>query len=199
MEPLTYRTGDPEARLLFVMSDTTERRIAQRCFRGRDLRRAVNFCRWEAPGDLFGDAEFLDKFAFECGVAIDRLDGKASWESVYVEVAYSGWVGWSWTDRLEKYADGAALEPYALNAHCTALRIRPSCAAVTAPGTKIITLAVHLNVRVPETVVTVQTIYPGPSVGSLRPDARTGENDVTKRSRSVFFMGTHEGERPVGG
>lgn len=180
----------------FRMQSHTKSRLSRERFRGRDLRKAGNFCRWETVDDLFDDKEFLEKLAGECQDAIEGIDLGRRRPTRYVTVPYPDPVGWSCTDDIAKYRENRGdLEPFRINPWSVGTRVKPSCRYLPAPKTSLVTLAIEFEKARDGIRATVFTLYPGPSIGRLRPDARTDEPDISKRERVVFFDPSHDGER----
>ncbi len=201
MDDVRVWSKEMRCHLVFSLRDGAQQRLSRERFRGRDLRRAGNFCRFETLNDLFQDEEFIDKLAFECMGVLQGVDLKKSTSAFYIEVEYSGFVGWSCTDDLANYQHRFdTLEPYQVNFTCHGLRVRPECTHVLAPKTKIITVACQFQKWPNGIGAIVRTLYPGPSIGPLRPDSKdlwscNNLVDLSKREQIVFFDPQHPGER----
>lgn len=178
--------------LTLEASRDVERRLRNDHFRGRDLRRAGNVCRWEHLDAAFEDAQFrvllIEAVANQLrGVA---LTGRA--RELRVTVRYPRPIGWAGTAPYEK-ALADTYDDYRPNDRTVALRVRRG-AAQRAPGTNLLTVVLGVSRR-DGIHANVLTAYPGPDIGPLRPSAGEADPvDITKREGIVFFDWNHEGE-----
>lgn len=180
----------------FRMQSHTKSRLSRERFRGRDLRKAGNFCRWETVDELFADEEFVRNLAGECRDELEGKDLSRKSTTRYVTVPYPNPVGWSCTDDISKYREnGDALEPFRINEWVVGTRVKRTCRFLPAPKTSLVTLSIEFEKARDGIRATVLTVYPGPSIGRLRPDQRTDQHDISRREGVVFFDPTHDGER----
>ncbi len=181
----------------FRMRGHTKRRLAENCFRGRDLRAAGNLCRWDDEDALFEDKTFVELLLAACHEALRGVTISRNGITRNVEVEYPQYVGWSSTAPIDSVSS-RVLERYEPNPYTVARRVQPSATAVLAPRTKLLTLAVEFRRARGGIEAIVHTIYPGPNIGALRRDPgdqNPQRLNVTEREGVVFFDWNHPGER----
>ena len=179
--------------MTFEIPSYHERRLAGTCFRGRDLRRAGNLCRWEHADEMFEDRRFLDRLFDQVARAVRGVDLRDP-ATMTVTVGYGDTVGWAST-RPHDPAIAAACESFAPNRRTVGLRVRRG-EPFLAPATQLVTLVIEFGKGRHGLTAKIHTISPGPYVGQLRA-TEPGEAepvDVTKRENVVFFDWNHEGE-----
>lgn len=184
----------------FEIPSFQERRLAGTCFRGRDLRKAGNLCRWEHADEMFDDEQFRKYLVEEI---VRRTHGVKFSPSVTIPLTfgYGEYVGWAST-RPIRQTDAVRRERFYPNPktkRATALRV---CRGepILAKATNLVTLVVEFRKNRDGITATIHTIYPGPYVGELRA-TEPGERepvDVTEREGVVFFDWNHDGE-PLAG
>lgn len=179
--------------MTFEVPSHQERRLAGTCFRGRDLRRAGNLCRWEHAGEMFADERFRARLFEEVARGIRGVDLRDP-VTITLTVDYGYAVGWASTNRHDA-AIAAACETFSPNRRTVALRVKRG-EPFLAPATSLVTLVIEFGKNRRGLTAKIHTIYPGPYVGQLRA-TEPGESepvDVTKRENVVFFDWNHDGE-----
>lgn len=177
----------------FEIPSHQEGRLAGTCFRGRDLRRAGNFCRWEHADEMFGDKAFLGRLFEQVARSIRGVDLRDP-VTLTLTVGYGDTVGWAST-RPRNPAIAAACETFSPNRRTVGLRVRQG-EPFLAPPTSLVTLVIEFGKGRHGLTAKIHTIYPGPYVGQLRATepGETEPVDVTERENVVFFDWNHEGE-----
>lgn len=177
----------------FEIPSHQERRLAGTCFRGRDLRRAGNFCRWEHADAMFDDEAFRARLFEQAARAIRGVDLRDP-VTRSVTVGYPDPVGWAGT-RPYNSAHVASYEEFAPNRHSVGLRVRRG-EPILAPATLLVTLVIEFRKARDGLSAIIHTVYPGPDIGPLRPTepGATEPVDITKRESVVFLDWNHDGE-----
>lgn len=166
---------------LVCRTETLDRLLGT-CFRGKGVRLAGNFSRWNDVKELFEDdviGRAISEEFYE--VATEGVPGTNS-----LEIDYEAPVGWSSTDDVKKY-DSTLLEHFQPNRKASALRVKTSAQGVRAPVTNLVTLVYEYKLeKGKHHTFVVHSIYPGSDVGPL-------SGDVSGREGQVFFDWNHPG------
>ena len=159
----------------------TERRLQNTCFRGPERRLAGNFLRWRNLVQVLNDGIVLGQLMEAVENAILENERQNS-----LTVDYPEPVGWSSTDRLERYRP-EDLEPFKLNKRSTALRLKADRTHLAAPSTSFLTIIFEASLHDKPPAVVIRSVYPGEDIGEL-------DGDLTAREKCVFFDWSHPGE-----
>jgi hypothetical protein len=168
--------------VLIIVRRPTEERLRTKCFRGKHVALAGNFCLWDSVESLFHDPIVIEQFLEELHEAWTQRDLGTHSQSITHEVV----VGWDSTDPLENYAPDD-LEPFNPNRRSQGLRVKLDRTDLFAPKTQLLTLVYEFKSEDGNPVAVVHSIYPGIDIGEL-------DGDVTLREQRVFLDWTHQGE-----
>ncbi|PJA47106.1 hypothetical protein CO172_03075 [Candidatus Uhrbacteria bacterium CG_4_9_14_3_um_filter_36_7] len=192
------KTKFPDGSLLvIIVSQQTEERLGGTCFRGKCVRKAGNFFRWESLHELFDRhdrlIDFLAATAQERAVLVDDEQGGGPGTNRYTVDKFSctfengGDVGWESTVPRDGYPNWL-LERFTPNRRSVALRIKMEHPEYRAPKTKLITFVCQLVFDAKDGfILIIHSLYPGVDVGELK-------GDMTGREGRVFFDWNHPGQ-----
>jgi hypothetical protein len=165
-----------------VVRKHVEERLANRCFRGRHIRRAGNFFEYSSANGLFAVKHIFDEFVKE---VVKRWEAQElDTRAVTIESASD--VGWESTTPLSNFKDDD-LELFELNRRATGLRVKLGRTDIRAPKTRDVTIVFAIKNENNYPTAVIFSIYPGVDVGEL-------EDDVTEREGRAFFDWNHPGE-----
>lgn len=172
------------------MSGETIGRLWRTCFRGRGVRQAGNFFRWENFDQLMAEQGELIRTLIREAILQESArqpETPTFTESIWIDCEVL--VGWTSTVARVAYGQNE-LEVFHPNRHSTALRVRRDSGHY-APRTSLLTLVCgfHFDQLADrrEWSVTVYSVYPGEDIGELR-------GDITAREGVAFFGWEHPGQ-----
>jgi hypothetical protein len=166
-----------------VVPIRTAERLATKCFRGRDSRRAGNFINWRNSMQVLADSHVICYLLKELNESWEKKEfGVVSFS---IELPHP--VGWESTDDIKHYSN-EVLERFELNRRSNALRVKISRQDILAPKTNKVTIVAEFKTLKELPVLMVYSMYPGVDVGEL-------EGDVTGREGRIFFDWDHPGVR----
>jgi hypothetical protein len=176
------RKKDSKGRLIsiIVRAHTTDR-LEGTCFRGTGNRLAGNFSLWNSPHEMFSHESVIRPFIKSVADVFDKGEFGCS----SVEIPFPLNVGWSSTDRIEKYKE-EELEEFKPNNKSFALRVKSSAGRIS-PRTRYVTFIFEAKMEESSQMVIVHSIYPGKDIGDLI-------GDITNREKCVFFDWSNQGE-----
>jgi hypothetical protein len=157
-------------------------RLANRCFRGKCLKKAGNFRLWDSFESLMEDVKILELFLAELSKIVADLDDRdLVTESFTLE--YGSPVGWASTISFNALPGDVTVEYFLLNRRGgTGMKVVNSDfgAPLTSEVTFIVSIRQETRDGEPYWLVFTQSIYPGTDVGEL-------EGDVSEREGVAFF------------
>lgn len=175
--------------ITIIVRERSETGIS-RNFRGRDVRCAGNFFRWDTLDAFLEDQEFLDVLKEDVEEALIGNDLYRTFE-----YDFTSNIGWSSTVPLGKI-DEDFLEPFFLNKIAFGMRVKSTHQEIKAPLTRTITVTYELKCETDrgngrqQLSVVIFSIHPGVGIGPIRGNMSTSRNES---AGWIFFDRNHPG------
>jgi hypothetical protein len=169
-----------------IMSRFAEDRLAPLSFLGEEMVVAGNFRKWITPLELLKDPEVLAHFTDY----LEELSNTGKSGPCRLMIHCKDVVGWSSTDRIEKY-NPEDLIPFKPNNRSEGMKVCPHHDHLLAPATQTITIIFEFKTdptNPDEHLVVVHSMYPGEDIGAL-------DGNITADRGYVFFEWRHPGEQ----
>lgn len=188
-----FDTTAPIVPLCIVMDTYHVNRLARTCFRGKDLKKAGNFCRWNSIREFICDDEVQDQLFPELLESIQEMSTRPLERRTYtLSIELENPVGWSATLPSSMLPADALFVPFHPNEYTDAFLLEDH--AFKAPLTHEITIVCEIDYFANRNfwVVAIKTIYPGESV-----QLGFAKNKKTKfipASEAVFLDFDRDGE-----